>query len=184
MNTFTTSDLQPIVSEYTDHEQVYSPVVGDFLDTNIVHLINFLVMKGVLTLHSCEGNPKKSPKSKGPKRGYIHFYNADNMQRALVLLHEVALKEKNKRLADFIMQENSFRIKKNGDIDFVRQNWDYEISWTTAHPWDRRDNPYNGYSLTTVLRIPHKHIVLLNEYLKPAEKEEENEEETTQVSVI
>lgn len=165
MNTLPLQSPDIIVSEYTNHEQVYLDLVNDFIDTNIEYVIKFLYMSGVTTLHSCEGNPKDTSQGLKSKRGYIHFYNAAHLQRAVILLHNIALANNNVKLADYIMQENTFKIKKNGDITSVRKNWDYEIAWTTAHPGDKRDNPYRGYSLTAVLRIPHAHICLLNSYL-------------------
>jgi len=163
---------------YVKHNQVFSSLFKEYIDENIVYFLEYLKQEEIITLHSCEGDPIDfhtkslfSLNSKDPEydgKGYIHFYNAEHLGKALIACHTLALSNNDLVLASNIMQEQEVLFGSNDNIFFNYFNWDYEIGWTTVHPWNEHErcHPYQGRSLTAIVRVPHEHLLSLNEYCK------------------
>jgi hypothetical protein len=162
---------------YTVHSQTYSPLLDAWIDEKILNFIEYLKLENISTLHSCEGDPVDFYEDSQPifsensdlednGKGYIHFYNAEHLEKAIIASDSLARQFGDETLSRNILQQKEFFLNENNEFVLNYFTWDYEISWTTVHPWNQheRHNPYQGHSLTAVLRIPHNHLILLNTY--------------------
>lgn len=162
----------PQYSVRPDHEQIYSPVVDAYIDVNILHIIDFLSLNNVVTLHSCEGNPTVGKAGRLTGQGYIHFLHADHLERALLLLSEKAREAGMMEIAGRALEQGRYAHVLDGkQCDVAVPDWSYAVHWSAggSHPYveDSERRGPRGTVFTATVRIPHADVVMLNDYLAP-----------------
>jgi len=159
------------VIEYipTGHETVISRTVNADVDKGIVNVIDFLNDNGIVTLHCCEGSPSSLRKNASEKKlriveqGYIHFADANHLERTLILLAEVAEEAGEWALSGRILNQTNEYPEDDSYGLFLKKRWKYEVAWSSARV--EGVEGFRGWRFTAVARFDHEDAVLLNSLL-------------------